>query len=58
MEFYFLNLIQLSYDFGKVVLNGTTQGKVCLNEVSNGLQIHTCVMMKVLSKSNNFPQFG
>jgi hypothetical protein len=26
MEFYFLNWIQLSYDFGKTVINGTTQG--------------------------------
>jgi hypothetical protein len=26
MEFYFLNWVQLSYDFGKVVLSGTTQG--------------------------------
>jgi hypothetical protein len=37
MEFYFFNLIQLSYDFGKVVLSGTTQGKVCLNEVPRRL---------------------
>jgi hypothetical protein len=29
MEFYFLNWIQLSYDFGKVVPSGITQGKVC-----------------------------
>jgi hypothetical protein len=28
MEFYFLNLVQLSCDFGKVVPSGTTQGKV------------------------------
>jgi hypothetical protein len=28
MEFYFLNWVQLSYDSGKVVLGGTTQGKV------------------------------
>jgi hypothetical protein len=26
MEFYFLNWVQLSYDFGKVVLSGTNQG--------------------------------
>ncbi len=43
MEFYFLNLIQVSYDFGKVVFNGTTQGKVCLNEVSRWLtSAHMC----------------
>jgi hypothetical protein len=29
MKFYFLNWVQLSYDFGKVVPSGTTQGKVC-----------------------------
>ncbi len=29
MEFYFSNSVQLSCDFGKVVLSGTTQGKVC-----------------------------
>jgi hypothetical protein len=29
MEFYFLNSMQLSCDFGKVVPNGATQGKVC-----------------------------
>jgi hypothetical protein len=29
MEFYFKNWVQLSYDFGKVVLSVTTQGKVC-----------------------------
>lgn len=34
MEFYFFNLIQLSYNFGKVIFSDTTQGKVCLNEVS------------------------
>jgi len=28
MEFYFLNWVQLSYDFGKVVPSGTIQGKV------------------------------
>jgi hypothetical protein len=28
MEFYFLNWVQLSCDFGKVIPNGTTQGKV------------------------------
>jgi hypothetical protein len=27
MEFYFLNWVQLSCDFGKVVFSGTTQGK-------------------------------
>jgi hypothetical protein len=27
MEFYFLNSVQLSCDFGKVVPSGTTQGK-------------------------------
>jgi hypothetical protein len=27
--FIFLNWVQLSYDFGNVVPNGTTQGKVC-----------------------------
>jgi len=26
MEFYFLNWVQLSYDFGKVVPSGTTPG--------------------------------
>jgi hypothetical protein len=26
---YFLNWVQLSYDFAKVVPSGTTQGKVC-----------------------------
>jgi hypothetical protein len=26
---YFLNWVQPFYDFGKVVPNGTTQGKVC-----------------------------
>jgi hypothetical protein len=26
MEFYFFNWVQLSYDFGKVVPSGTTQG--------------------------------
>jgi hypothetical protein len=26
---YFLNWVQLSYDFGKVVTSGTTQRKVC-----------------------------
>jgi hypothetical protein len=26
VEFYFLNWVQLSYDIGKVVLSGTTQG--------------------------------
>ncbi len=30
MEFFFLNQVQLSCDFGKVVPSGTTQGKVCL----------------------------
>jgi len=29
MEFYFLNWVQLSCDFGKMVINGATQGKVC-----------------------------
>jgi hypothetical protein len=29
MKIYFLNCVQLSYDFGKAVLSGTTQGKVC-----------------------------
>ncbi len=29
MEFYFLNWVQLSCDFGKVVPSGTTQGKNC-----------------------------
>jgi hypothetical protein len=29
MEIYFLNWVQLSCDFGKVVPSGTTQGKVC-----------------------------
>jgi hypothetical protein len=29
MELYFLNWVQLPYDFGKVVPSGTTQGKVC-----------------------------
>ncbi len=29
MEFYFLNSVQLSCDFGKMVPSGTTQGKVC-----------------------------
>jgi hypothetical protein len=28
MEFYFKNWVQLSYDFGKMVPSGTTQGKV------------------------------
>ncbi len=28
MDFYFLNWVQLSYDFGKVVPSSTTQGKV------------------------------
>jgi hypothetical protein len=27
MEFYILNWVQFSYDFDKVVPNGTTQGK-------------------------------
>lgn len=43
MEFYFFNLTQHSSDFGEVVLNGTTQGKVCLNEVSRLLtNAHMC----------------
>jgi hypothetical protein len=29
MEFYFLNWVQLSYDFGMVVPTSTTQGNVC-----------------------------
>jgi hypothetical protein len=29
MEFFKKNWVQLSCDFGKVVLSGTTQGKVC-----------------------------
>jgi hypothetical protein len=29
MKIYFLNSVQLSCDFGKVVPSGTTQGKVC-----------------------------
>jgi hypothetical protein len=29
MKFYFLNWVQFSCDFGKVVPSGTTQGKVC-----------------------------
>jgi hypothetical protein len=29
MEFYFLNWVQLSCDFGKVVPSGTTQGYFC-----------------------------
>ncbi len=29
MKFYFLNWVQLSYYFGKVVPSGSTQGKVC-----------------------------
>jgi len=29
MEFYFLNWVQLSCDFGMVVPTSTTQGKVC-----------------------------
>jgi len=41
MEFYFLNWVQFSYDFGKVVPNGTTKGKVC----------HTRSSEKVCSKS-------
>jgi hypothetical protein len=32
MEFYFLNWVQLSCDFGKVVPSGTTQGKVCCHQ--------------------------
>jgi len=29
VEFYFLNWVQLFYDFSKVVPSGSTQGKVC-----------------------------
>jgi hypothetical protein len=29
MEFYFLNWVQLSCDFGDVVPSGNTQGKAC-----------------------------
>ncbi len=29
MKFYFLNWVQFSCDFGKVVPSGITQGKVC-----------------------------
>jgi hypothetical protein len=29
MEFYFLNWVQHSQDFGKVVPRGTTQGNIC-----------------------------
>jgi hypothetical protein len=29
MEFYFLNWVQFSYDFGNVVPIGNTQGKFC-----------------------------
>jgi hypothetical protein len=35
MEFYFLNWVQLSYDLGKVVFSGTTQGKVCYKMVKS-----------------------
>jgi len=31
MKFYFLNLVQLSCDFGKVVPSGTTQGKIAVD---------------------------
>jgi hypothetical protein len=35
MEFYFLNWVQLFCGLGKVVLNGTTQGKVCYKMVES-----------------------
>jgi hypothetical protein len=31
IESYVLNWVQLSYDFGKVVLSGSTQGYFCPN---------------------------
>jgi hypothetical protein len=38
MEFYFLNWVQIPYDFGKVVSNGTTQGNVC-HKIDYGIAI-------------------
>jgi hypothetical protein len=43
MKFYFLNLIQLSYDFGKVIFSDITQEKVCLNKISKWFtNTHMC----------------
>jgi len=35
MEFYFLNWVQLSCDFGEVVPNGTTPRQVLLETIPN-----------------------
>ncbi len=43
MQFNFLNWVQLSGDFGKVVLSGTTQGKVCHLGYS---KVHNCFLVK------------
>jgi hypothetical protein len=49
MEFYFLNWVQLSCDFNKVVPNGTTQGYVCP---------YTLLLSKILTSTClNHPKF-
>jgi hypothetical protein len=41
MEFYFLNWVQLSYDFGKVVLSGPPKEKFVVHEaIKFELQIY------------------
>jgi hypothetical protein len=48
MEFYILNWIQLSYDFGKVISHDTTQGKVCCDR----LNANVYVISKIFNQFN------
>jgi hypothetical protein len=46
MEFYFFNWVQVSYDFGKVVPSGTTQGKVCRMSLSTNVVARMSIAIK------------
>jgi hypothetical protein len=55
MKFYFLNWIQLSYDFGKVVRSGTTQGKVAdlqftYNQTYKHVHIHMMTHVQCINQ--------
>ncbi len=54
MKFYFLNWVQLSCDFDKVVFSVTTQGKVCWHTMNNVQMQCSQVVAKVNDELENW----